>query len=380
MNKEKKLKFGFPIGPIQDEVTELFKRAGYDIKFYQEIEKIEVSDPEIECIPLKPIPIVEFVQKGILDAGIATQASILEVEAKPQEFTIMEDTKYLFGKTKVVLAVPEDSKIKRIQDLKGKKIITRIPSITKRFLKKHKVSAEIIFSDMLVNESKVGSIADAIVEFTKTGNILRAYRLKILETILESSLVLIANKKVLKNKWKKEKIKNLINILKGAFSQKFNDLMLHEPDLKGIDEIDFKIIQSLFQNGRKSFVEISEKIGLSPVSIKQRVGKLIKSDILEIRGCFNAKKFYSVSAHIMVEGNSETISWLVKKLRNSPLVYQLVKISGKYKLIIGILAQNLKRIDEFISKEIVTEPGVKHIEVNLGELPIIPDIWNPPLS
>jgi len=345
MNQEQKIKLGFPIGAIQNEVTELFKRAGYDIKFHQEIEKVEAGDSEIECIPLRPISIVTFVQKGILDAGIATRASILEAEVKPQEFTIIKDTKYIFGKTKVVIAVPEDSKIKSTKDLQGKRIITRLPNITKKFLRENKISAQIIFSDTLVNESKVGNIADAIVELSKTGNILRAYQLRILETILESYLVLVANKNSLKNKWKKNKIENLTKVLKGAFSQKFNELMLTEPDLKNIDEIDFKIIRILSQDGRKSFVEMAEEIDLSPVGIKQRVEKLIKKGILEIKGCLVAKNFYSVSAHIMVEGNAEAVSWLVKKLKNSPLVYQLAKITGKYNLIISIMAQSLQRID-----------------------------------
>lgn len=380
MNKEKKLKFGFPIGAIQDEVIDFFKKAGYDIRFHPEIEKVEIDDFKIECIPLRPITISSFVKKGILDAGISTQASTLEAEVKPEEFTVLEDKKFILGKTKVILAVPEDSKIKSIKDLRGKRIITRIPNITKKFLEKNKVSAEIIFSDTLANESKVGKIADAIVEFTKTGNILRAYRLKVLEPILESSIILIASKRALKDKWKKKKIKNLVNILKGALNQKFNELMFRESDLKGMDETDFKIIQILSQNGKESFVEMAEKIGLSPVGIKQRVEKLIKRGILEIRGCLSAGKFYSVSAQVMVEGTPEVISWLARKLKKSPLVYHLVKTSGRYNLTVGIMAQSLKRIDEFISSEIIAEPGVKHVEINIGELPTIPDVWNPPIA
>ena len=379
MKKEKKLKLGFPIGAIQDETIDLFERAGYKIEFSPEIEKVEIDDPEIECIPLRPIPIVDFVKKGILDVGISTRASVVEVGAVPEALIVLEDKKYISGKTKVVLAVPENSKIKKVKDLKGKRIITRIPNTVKKFLKKNKVSAEIIFSDTSANESKVGNIADAIVEFTKTGNILRAYRLKVLETILESSPVLIASKKALRNKWKKEKIKNLSNILQGALNQKFSELMLREPELKGLDEIDWKIVQILSEDGRESFVDIADKVGLSAVGIKQRVEKLIKKGTLKIRGALNAKKFYSVSAQIMVEGSPEAISWLVRKLKNSPLVYHLVRTSGRYNLIVGIMAQSLKRVDEFISREIMTEPGVKHIEFSIGELPTIPDVWSPPV-
>lgn len=380
MNKEKKIKLGFPIGPIQNEITILFEKAGYDVRFHPEIEKIEINNPNIECVPLRPVSIVQFVQKGILDAGITTRASVIEAKAKPEKLIILEDKKYILGKTKVLLAVPEDSKIKSVKELKGKRIITRIPNITKKFLKKNKVSAEIIFSDTLVNESKVGNIADAIVEFSKTGNVLRAYKLKILETILESSMVLIANKNALRNKWKKEKITNLTNLFKGAFNQKFSELMLRESDLKDIDEIDFKIIQILSQNGRESFVEIAKKIGLSPVSIKQRVSKLIKKGVLKIQGCLSIENFFSISACIMIKGTNDAVTWLTKKLRNSTSVYYLVKTSGKHNLIIGVLAQNLKRLDEFIAEEVTSEPGVKQVEICVGELPIIPDTWNPPLS
>ena len=380
MSDDKKIKLGFPIGAIQNEVTDLFGRAGYDVKFHAEIEKVEIDDPEIDCVPLRPVSIADFVKKGILDAGITTRASILEAGIEPEQLTVIEDKKYILGKTKLVLAVPEDSKIKSIKGLKGKKIITRVPNITRRFLNKNKISAEIIFSDTSANESKVGKIADAIVEFIKTGEILRAYRLKALETILESSIILVVNKAASKNKWKGEKIQNLANALKGALHQRFNELMLRESDLKEIDDVDFKIIQILSQDGRESFVEIAKKIGLSPVGAKQRVEKLIERDVLEIRGCLRVKKFYSVSACIMAEGSTEAISWLAKKLKNSPIVYQLVKTSGKYNLIIGVIAQNLKRIDEFISREIMAEAGVKHVEIHIGELPIIPDVWNPPLN
>src|SRR3989344_8870700 len=106
-NKDKKINFGFPIGSIMDDTINLFKGAGYDIKFYPEIEKVEINDPDIACVPLRPIAIVSFVQRGILDAGIATHASLVEAEVDPKELAILEDDRYIVGKTKIVLAVPE---------------------------------------------------------------------------------------------------------------------------------------------------------------------------------------------------------------------------------------------------------------------------------
>jgi ATP phosphoribosyltransferase len=377
MSERRRLKFGFPIGAIQDETVEFFKKAGYSVRLNLEVEKIEINDPEIECVPLRPIPMVSFVQKGDLDAGISTQASLIESGAKVKEVLVLEDDKSILEKTRIVLAVSKDSKIKKPRDLQGKKIITKIPNIAKEYLKKNRIKAEIIFSDMLFNESKVGTIADAMIEFVKSGETIRAYNLKILETILESSSVLIANEKALKNEWKKNKIENLANVLKGAVNAKVNEILFKGIRGGEIDDIDFKIIQILSQKGRETFSEIAKEVGLSSVGVKERVEKLIKKGILEIKGFLNPESFYSISAQIRVRASRETTSWLIKKLKNSSLVYHLVKVSGKYNLIIGAMAQNIDVLNDFISKEIEAEPGVKSIEVNIGELPIIPKVWAP---
>ena len=380
MEKRRNLKFGFPLGALQDEITELFKAAGYKVKFYPELQKIEIGDPEITCLLTRPIAIASLVEKGLLNAGISTEASVLEAKAKHvKQISNLEQGKSVWGKTKVVLAVPENSTIKAIKNLQGKKIITRIPEITKEFLSKNKISAEIIYSDTLINESKVGVIADAIVEFSRIGNILAAYNLKPLKTLFESSVILIANEKSLKDKWKEKKIEGLVHLLERAKSVRERRSGYHTPwSTSQVDDIDLKILQSLFQDGRKSFVEIAEETKLSSVGVKNRVEKLIKGDILKIQGLLNMKKVHSVSATIEVETDNETRSNLIEKFKKSPLVYHLVKTSGRYNLIIGIAAPDLGSIENFITRRVREEPGVKHIEVNIGELPIIPN-WCPPI-
>lgn len=380
MEKRHKLKFGFPLGALQDEIAELFKIAGYKVKFDQELQKVEIGDSDVICLFTRPIAIASLVERGLLDAGISTDASVFEARAtKVKLISELEPRKSIWGKTKVVLAIPENSKIKSIKDLNGKKIITRIPKITKEFLKKNKISAEIMYSDTLINESKVGVIADAIVEFSRIGNVLKSYNLKTLKTLFESSVIFIASEKALKNKWKKKKIKNLTNLLEKAKTVQERELKFYTPwSISQLDDIDLKILQTLFQNGRKSFVEIAKETKLSPVGVKNRVEKLISEDILKIHGLLNIEKVHSVSATIAVEADNKTLSNLVEKFKKSPLVYHLVKTSGRHNLIIGIVAPDLKSIENFIAMGIREEPGVRQIEVNIGELPIIPS-WCPPI-
>ncbi len=149
--------------------------------------------------------------------------------------------------------------------------------------------------------------------------------------------------------------------------------------LNQIDGLDLQIIQALSQNGRKSFVEIAKKTKLSPVGIKNRVEKLIKQGVLKIQGGLRMETFNSISAYIGVEAEKKILPNLIERLEKSPLVYHLVKTSGSYNLVINIVASNMAQIENFITKEVRSKPGVKRIEVNIGELPIIPKAWNPPL-
>ena len=149
--------------------------------------------------------------------------------------------------------------------------------------------------------------------------------------------------------------------------------------LEKLDGTDLKIIQALSENGRESFVEIAKKTGLSPVGVKNRVERLINEGVLKIQGLLNIGECYSVSANVEIEADQKTISKLIEKFEKSPLVYHLVKTSGRYNLLISIISPNLESIENFIAKEVREDPGVKHIDVTVGELPIIPKAWNPPI-
>ncbi len=144
-----------------------------------------------------------------------------------------------------------------------------------------------------------------------------------------------------------------------------------------LDKIDFDIIKIILQDGKKSFAEIAQKIGLSSVGVKNRVDRLLKQNILQIKGLINLEKFFSVSANIGVRADNQTCQKIIKKLNQNPLVYNLMKVSGSNKdLIIDIIAPSNRVIEEFLDQEIRPEPGVRFIEVNTGGLPIIPKVIN----
>lgn len=149
--------------------------------------------------------------------------------------------------------------------------------------------------------------------------------------------------------------------------------------LERLDGLDLKIIRALSEDGRSSFVDIAKETGLSPVAIKNRVERLISDGVLKILGLLNMEKVYSVSAHIEIEADTKTVEKLIEKFEKSPLVYHLVRTSGSYNLLVGIATPNLESIETFLAREIRVEPGVKHLEVMVGELPIFPKNWSPPV-
>ena len=143
--------------------------------------------------------------------------------------------------------------------------------------------------------------------------------------------------------------------------------------LKDLDEIDLKIIKALCQDGRKRFVDIAKRTGLTPVGVKNRVEKLIKHNMVSFHSLLNADKFYSVSASIGIDAPPDVISKLIKKFENCPLVYNLVRVSsGQHNLIVGILASSLERVNDLVRKQIRPEPKIQNIHVSFGDLPLLP--------
>jgi len=209
------LKLGLPKGSLQESTIKLFARAGYRITVSSRSYLPNIDDPEIECLLFRAQEIARYVDRGVLDAGLTGKDWITESGADVFE---VEDLVYSKATAKVyrwVVAVPEDSPIRSVQDLEGKRIATELVRATEHFLEAHGVRAEVEYS-WGATEIKVPHLVDAIVEGTETGSSLRAHKLRIVDTVVESNTKLIANHDAWCDPWKREKIEILSMLLKGA--------------------------------------------------------------------------------------------------------------------------------------------------------------------
>jgi len=210
-----KLKLGIPAGSLQAATLQLFAKAGFNITVRERSYCPSIDDEEIECTLIRAQEIPRYVQDGTLDLGLSGKDWITENNADVVEVSELRYSKMSRSPIRFVMAVPENSPIKSVKDLEGKKIATELVNVTKSYLKKNKVNAEVEFS-WGATEVKPPKLVDAIAELTETGSSLRANNLRILDTIMESTTRLIANKKSYADKWKKEKIDDIALLLKSA--------------------------------------------------------------------------------------------------------------------------------------------------------------------
>jgi ATP phosphoribosyltransferase len=211
----KQLKLGIPKGSLQDATIDLFARAGWRITISSRSYVPTIDDTEIECLMVRAQEMARYVETGALDAGITGHDWVMETGANVEELAELVYAKQRLARVRWVLAVPEDSPIKSPSDLAGKVIATEVVRTTEKYLAKHGVTARVEFS-WGATEVKVPRLADAIVEVTETGSSLRANRLRIVDTVLESATVFIMNKEAAGDAWKREKAENLILMLQGA--------------------------------------------------------------------------------------------------------------------------------------------------------------------
>ncbi len=214
-NTGKKLKIGFPKGSLQEATFRLFSKAGYRISVSSRAYVPHIDDPELEGLLIRAQEMAHYVEKGVLDVGLTGKDWIMESQAEVVEVTELAYAKEGFRPVRWVVAVPENSPIRSVEDLQGKRIATELVGVTKRFLKQRDIQAEVEFS-WGATEAKTPLLVDAIVELTETGTSLRANNLRIIETVLESTTWLIANPEAWNNSWKKQKIENLLLLLQGA--------------------------------------------------------------------------------------------------------------------------------------------------------------------
>jgi ATP phosphoribosyltransferase len=211
------LKLGIPKGSLQEATVDLLARAGWKVTLSSRSYVPTIDDSEIDCLLVRAQEMARYVETGALDAGITGHDWVQETSADVLELAELVYAKQRLSRVKWVLAVPEDSPIRSPRDLEGKVIATEVVAITQQYLAKHGVKARVEFS-WGATEVKVPQLADAIVEVTETGSSLRANRLRILDTVLESSTVFIMNRKSAEDPAKREKVENLILMLQGAIA------------------------------------------------------------------------------------------------------------------------------------------------------------------
>ena len=211
------LRLGIPKGSLQDATIQLFAKAGWRISISSRSYFPGVDDPEINCMMVRAQEMARYVETGGLDAGITGRDWVRETGADVAEIGELLYSKQSLAPVRWVLAVPEDGPIQSVKDLEGKVIATEVVNLTRKYLASSGVNARVEFS-WGATEVKVPQLADAIVEVTETGSSLRANRLRIVDTIMESRTVLIANHGAVADPWKKEKISNIAMLLEGAIA------------------------------------------------------------------------------------------------------------------------------------------------------------------
>ncbi len=209
------LRIGLPKGSLQEPTLELFKRAGFNIVISSRSYRPTVDDDQLELRLLRAQEIGRYVDHGFLDCGITGRDWIAENNADVEVLTDLRYSKATSKPTRWVLVVPDDSPVQSVKDLEGKRIATEAVDMTKAYLEKHGVKAEVEFS-WGATEVKVPELVDAIVDITETGSSLRANKLRIVDTLMESYPQFVASKPAFADAWKREKMETLVMLLKGA--------------------------------------------------------------------------------------------------------------------------------------------------------------------
>jgi ATP phosphoribosyltransferase len=212
---KKKLRLGLPKGSLQETTVKLFARAGFDLRIAPRSYYPDIDDPEIECILIRAQEMARYVEQGVLDAGITGIDWTLENRVKVKEVADLVAPWPNYNPVRWIVAVKDNSKIRKPSDLEGKRIATEVVNLTRRYLRQHGVKAQVEFS-WGATEVKPPVLADAIVDVTETGSSLRANNLRVIDTVLESTPRFIANRESYADPWKQQKMKRVTMLLEGA--------------------------------------------------------------------------------------------------------------------------------------------------------------------
>lgn len=210
------LKLGIPKGSLQEKTLELFRMAGFNIYLSSRSYFPSIDDDEIKVVLIRAQEMSRYVEEGVLDCGITGEDWILENGSSIIKLSQLPYSKQTLSSVRWVVAVRNDSRIKKVKDLKGKRVATELLRYTKKFFKAKKINVDVEFSWGATEVKVKSGLVDAIVELTETGASLRANGLKIIDTVCSSTTQFIANKSSYKNKWKKKKMQQILLLLKGA--------------------------------------------------------------------------------------------------------------------------------------------------------------------
>jgi len=269
----KKLKFGIPKGSLQEATINLFEKSGWKISVNGRSYFPDINDDTIECNLCRAQEMSRYVESGTLDAGLTGRDWIEENESDVEVVEDLVYSKVSQNPARWVLAVPADSKIKRLEDLQGKKIATELTNFTKKYFNQKNIDVEVEFSWGATEAKVVSGLADAIVEVTETGSTIRAHGLKIISELMQTNTQLIANRKSYKDPWKKAKIDQIILLLRGALrAENMVGLKMNLPKDKIEDVVN--ILPSL------NFPTISSLYNLDWISVEVIVEAGIVRDLI----------------------------------------------------------------------------------------------------
>jgi ATP phosphoribosyltransferase len=288
-----KLTLGIPKGSLQESTFELFQKSGIHMTVDSRSYFPSCDDPELDLILMRPQEMPRYVQQGIMDAAITGLDWTVENKAQVVKICELQYSKATRKKARWVLAVPEDSKFKKAQDLGGKRIATELVNTTRGYFRKLGVKVEVEFS-WGATEVKPPRLVDAIVELTETGSSLRANRLRIIDTVIETTTLLIANKSSWNNRWKRNKLENIEMLLTGTLdAENLVGLMcnvdaghldaalavlpaLHNPTISNLSDKGWFALETIIKSDEvKSIIPRLKRAGASGI-VEYPINKIIK--------------------------------------------------------------------------------------------------------
>jgi ATP phosphoribosyltransferase len=213
----RRLRLGLPKGSLQATTARLFELAGYSLRFPERSYYPEIDDPDVECILIRAQEMARYVEQGVLDAGITGSDWVRENEARVKELADLAAPWPNYRTVRWLLAVKEGSPFRSVKDLRGKRIATEVVNVTRAYLRAHGVSADVEFS-YGATEVKPPLLADAIVDVSETGSSIRANRLRVIDTVIESTPRFVANRAACADPEKRRKLDRLVLMLRGAIA------------------------------------------------------------------------------------------------------------------------------------------------------------------